>query len=201
MIGAAMVACSPPTVALNQQALNQQARQRAFQRLRVVRPETRGAHTYLILCDGTTPAFPPKLRQTLGIDDGQHSIRKYGRRIMTPARLTELPPPPSDENTGWPKTGWPWTEETPPVPPLMANGAPWPRISIVTPSYNQGAFIEETIRSVLLQGYPNLEYVILDGGSSDDSTSIIRKYEPWLAHWASERDRGQAHAINKGLDM
>ena len=70
----------------------------------------------------------------------------------------------------------------------------------MTPSYKQGEFIEETIRSVLLQGYPNLEYIIIDGGSRDQSTEIIKKYEPWLTYWVSEKDRGQSHAINKGFD-
>jgi glycosyltransferase involved in cell wall biosynthesis len=69
----------------------------------------------------------------------------------------------------------------------------------MTPSYNQGRFLEETIRSVLLQGYPNLEYIVIDGGSADNSTEIIRKYDPWLAYWVSEPDRGQSHAINKGF--
>jgi glycosyltransferase involved in cell wall biosynthesis len=72
-------------------------------------------------------------------------------------------------------------------------------MSIVTPSYNQGEFIEQTIRSVLLQGFPNLEYVIVDGGSTDHSVEIIRKYVPWLSHWVSEPDGGQSAAINKGF--
>lgn len=75
----------------------------------------------------------------------------------------------------------------------------WPRITIVTPSYNQGQYLERTIRSVLLQGYPNLEYLVIDGGSTDSSVEVIRRYQPWLTYWVSERDRGQSAAINKGF--
>jgi len=74
-----------------------------------------------------------------------------------------------------------------------------PKISIVTASYNQGRFLEETIQSVLSQNYPNLEYIIIDGGSTDNSVNIIKKYEKYLSYWISEKDRGQSHAINKGL--
>lgn len=74
-----------------------------------------------------------------------------------------------------------------------------PKISIVTPSYNQCVFLEETIRSVLLQNYPNLEYIIIDGNSSDNSVEIIRKYEQQLTYWVSENDNGQYDAINKGF--
>jgi glycosyltransferase involved in cell wall biosynthesis len=106
--------------------------------------------------------------------------------------LESLPAPPRG------KTGWPWTEETPQLG--ERDAASLPTISVVTPSYNQGAYLEETIRSVLLQGYPKLEYIVFDGGSTDDSGEILRKYAPWLAHYEIEKDRGQAHAINKGLD-
>jgi glycosyltransferase involved in cell wall biosynthesis len=81
----------------------------------------------------------------------------------------------------------------------MPDGHTWPKISIVTPSLNQGQYIEETIRSVLLQGYPDLEYIIIDGGSTDASKDIIRKFEPWVNYWISEPDRGQSHAVNKGF--
>jgi glycosyltransferase involved in cell wall biosynthesis len=107
--------------------------------------------------------------------------------------LAELPTAP----TG--KIGWPWTVETSQLADAMPDGRRWPRISVVTPSFNQGRFIEETIRSVLLQGYPNLEYIIVDGGSTDASVDIIRRYAPWISSWSSERDNGQSGAINKGL--
>jgi glycosyltransferase involved in cell wall biosynthesis len=107
--------------------------------------------------------------------------------------IDDLPAPPPD------RSGWPWTEASTPLPATASDGTPWPRISIVTPSFNQAEYLEETIRSVLLQGYPNLEYFVFDGGSTDGSVEILRRYDAFLDSWVSGPDKGQSDAINKGL--
>ncbi|MCF8261495.1 MAG: glycosyltransferase [Melioribacteraceae bacterium] len=110
--------------------------------------------------------------------------------------LKELPAPPEG------KFGWPWTEETVYIGDnLNSNRVSLPIISIVTPSFNQGEFIEETIRSILLQNYPNLEYIIVDGGSDDGTIDVINKYKKWIDVVISEKDSGQSDAINKGLRL
>jgi glycosyltransferase involved in cell wall biosynthesis len=106
--------------------------------------------------------------------------------------IVDLPSPPAG------KTGWPWTVVSGLPTAGWSKAGDLPAISIVTPSYNQGNFIEETIRSVLLQGYPNLEYYIMDAGSTDQTLDVLKKYEPWLTGWVSEPDAGQYDAINKG---
>ncbi len=77
-----------------------------------------------------------------------------------------------------------------------------PLVSIITPSYNQGSFIRRTIESVLNQSYPNIEYWVIDGGSKDDTISILKEYENDLRfHWLSESDKGQGDAVNKGWQL
>jgi hypothetical protein len=85
------------------------------------------------------------------------------------------------------------------LPDTLPGGEPWPRISIVTPSFNQGRYIEQTILSVLHQDYPNVEHIVIDGGSSDETLSLLDQYRDLLAYAVSEKDQGQSHAINKGM--
>jgi glycosyltransferase involved in cell wall biosynthesis len=94
------------------------------------------------------------------------------------------------------KTGWPWIKDESTTVGTLTS---YPKISIVTPSYQHGRYLEETMRSVLLQEYPNLEYLVIDGGSSDETVGLLRRYDEQLSYWVSETDRGHAHALNKGF--
>lgn len=88
------------------------------------------------------------------------------------------------------------------TPPVLSHGAPvHPRISVIVPSYNQGSFLERTLLSILNQNYPNTELIVIDGGSTDNSTEVISKYERFMSYWVSEPDDGQPSAINKGFAM
>lgn len=107
--------------------------------------------------------------------------------------IDDLPAPPQG------KRGWPWTVSSDVYPRERSNGSNWPLLRIVTPSYQQAEYLEETIRSVLLQRYPRLEYYVIDGGSKDGSIEVIEAYQSWLSGWVSENDHGQVHAIRKGL--
>ena len=98
--------------------------------------------------------------------------------------------------TGKLERGWPYEAE-PPDADLLAE-RDWPRVALVTPSYQQAGYLEETILSVLNQGYPHLDYYVIDGGSTDGSLAILQRYSDRLTHWESVADRGQSHAVNKG---
>jgi len=111
---------------------------------------------------------------------------------MRSPTLAMLPKPPAG------RTGWPWTEESQQLPDLMHDGRPWPKIGIVTPLYNQEGFVEETIRSVLLQGYPTYEYLIVNDGSTDGSLAVVEKYSDWVK-CITQKNAGQSAALNRGF--
>jgi len=135
-------------------------------------------------------AAPPMLRR-----DRSHTPV----RDLTAAAYQELAGP-SGRRVSSGRAPWPYVRpEGQPLPPTLPGGVPWPRISIVTPSFNQGRYIEETILSVRNQGYPNLEHIIVDGGSTDETMAIVERCRDGLAHVVSEPDDGQSDALNKGF--
>ncbi len=132
------------------------------------------------------------------LNDANFTLTSNYLRPSRCPTLEELPAPLSQ------KLSCPWTEESDQLPDVMAGGARWPRISIVTPLDNRGDFLEETIRSVLLQGYPNLEYIVVCDDSStnisaDGCADTIEKYEPWIKRVHCRRDEGQAAALAEGF--
>ncbi len=118
---------------------------------------------------------------------------KSPQRFSTNGRIT----PGSSGRGPWPYSA----ADSPCMSATLANGAPWPRISIVTPTYNQGQYIEQTILSVLNQNYPNLQYILVDGASTDDTMSIVNRYRSEIDIVISEKDKGQSSAINKGMAL
>lgn len=99
-------------------------------------------------------------------------------------------------------SGWPWADPAPlPLPATLPDGSPWPRVTVVTPSFNQGRYIEQTILSVANQGYPNVEHIVIDGGSTDGTLEALERHRSKLAHVVSEKDRGQSDALNKGFRL
>lgn len=116
-------------------------------------------------------------------------------RLPMVPRLRDLSLPEGPAGTNC----WPWRASDHERDTIRR--AKYPRITVVTPSFQQGSYLEATLRSVLLQDYPNLEYIVIDGGSTDDSLSILEKYRPHLSYVRCGKDRGQSHAINMGFSL
>lgn len=133
-----------------------------------------------------------RYRQTLQTQDAPFPPPIVG--IPPDGLLASLPSPPAG------RTGWPWTTQSPPSGKIARTAAPF-TISVVVPSYRQGPYLEEALRSILLQNHPALQLIVIDGGSNDDSGAILSRYRPWLSFVRIGRDRGQAHAINLGLSL
>ena len=120
---------------------------------------------------------------------------EIGYESMKCPSLSDLPLPRYD------RVGWPWTVESRFDAESHSPTKSWPKISVVVPSLNQSEFIEETLRSILLQAYPNFELFVMDAGSTDGTVEILHKYSRWVTFWRSHRDGGQAAAINEGLQL
>jgi len=140
-----------------------------------------------------TPAVPPPV----GV--GEPATRRRLHELLGRGRSALVAPPERRSIRGLGR--WPWVVAGHrPLPPTMPDGTAWPKITIVTPTFNQGHFIEETILSIIHQGYPNLEHILMDGKSTDDTMEVVERYREHFAVIVSEKDKGQSDAINKGFE-
>ncbi|WP_051184479.1 glycosyltransferase [Desulfatiglans anilini] len=144
--------------------------------------------------------------QTGGAPAGEDPVLAEPMKARTfhGVRILEGPPaawldPAANDKLVYSSEEWPRRTPVFELPQKMPSGNPWPKISVVTVTLNQGIFLEETIRSVLMQGYPNLEYILIDGGSTDGTSSILERYRHRFAFCVSEKDKGQSDALNKGF--
>ncbi len=154
------------------------------------------------LTEGTTPETNATMRSPAVAPHhtlGSAATRRELIEAVQRARDVLVPMQENRELTGLSR--WPWVvPDSRSLPPTMPDGSPWPKITVVTPTYNQGQFIEETILSVIHQNYPNLEHILMDGNSPDNTMEIIDKYRDHFAVIVSEKDEGQSDAINKGFE-
>jgi ADP-heptose:LPS heptosyltransferase/GT2 family glycosyltransferase len=163
----------------------------------------------------TPPALAPGTALLLDAEGGEEALRLLRYRLAPATTLlvtgggsraawAESLPAAADEAEGLSVHTTPpeiWLDPAGEVPQLLPSGRPWPRISVVTVTLNQGRFLEQTLRSVLGQGYPDLEYIVRDGGSTDGTQEILDRYRSRLTHCISEKDEGQADALNKGFSL
>ena len=154
------------------------------------------------LAEGPAPAPQATMRTPAVVSPtGLGSVQTRQQLVRAVMRAREVLAPRRENRLLEGLSRWPWVvPDVEPLPATMPDGSPWPKITVVTPTYKQGHFIEETILSVIHQNYPNLEHILMDGKSPDNTMEVVDKYRDHFAVIVSEKDKGQSDAINKGFE-
>ncbi|MGF1542207.1 MAG: tetratricopeptide repeat protein [Pleurocapsa sp.] len=181
----------------------------AYEQAIALNPDFAEAYGHLgdaLIANGDYPRAIAAYEQAIKIDPGADvSVYKnLGEALIRRKQLEQIAAESEDssktEIATETKPSWPYySVDSTVYPPTLPDSSPWPKISIVTPSFNQGEFIEETILSVINQNYPSLEYILIDGGSTDDTMQIVERYREYFSYIVSEPDGGQSNALNKGF--